>query len=197
MKLYYTPGACSMAAHILLNEWNIPHTVESVDLKTHKTEKGEDFYKVNPKGYVPTLILDNGQTLTENIAILLYLSDLKGQVKGDRYQYVEWLAFVSTELHKGIGSLFGYPNGPEEVVKTIKDKVAKRLKFLDGRLAGKEYAFGDTFTAADAYLVTVLNWCRKAQVDLTPYSHIETYLKGAFARPSIPKTMEREGLKKK
>src|ERR1043165_7304399 len=99
MKLYSSPGACSMASHILFNEWNIPHQLERVDLKTHKTEKGEDFYQINPKGYEPALKLDNGQLLTENIAILTYLSDSKSPFKGDRYQYLEWMAFISTELH--------------------------------------------------------------------------------------------------
>jgi len=196
MKLYYSPAACSMASHILLNEWNIPHTTESVDLKTHKTSKGEDFYKINPKGYVPALTLDNGHTLTENIAILSYLSDSKGALKGDRYQFLEWLAFISTELHKGIGSLFGYPNGPEEVVKSIKDKVAKRLQWLDIQLVGKEFVFDNAFSAADAYLVTVLNWCHKLKIDLNLYKNINDYQKRMMARPSIQKTLQQEGLVK-
>src|SRR5258705_10197660 len=151
MKLYYSPAACSMASHILLNEWNIPHTTQSVDLRTHKTSKGEDFYTINPKGYVPALTLDNGYTLTENIAILSYLSDSKGAVKGDKYQFLEWLAFISTELHKGIGALFGLKDGPAEVVKIIKEKAAKRLKLIHEHLACKEFIFGNMFTAADAY----------------------------------------------
>jgi len=196
MKLYYSPAACSIASHILLNEWNIPHTTERVDLRTHKTEKGEDFYKINSKGYVPALALDSGYTLTENIAILSYLSDSKGAVKGDRYQFLEWLAFISTELHKGIGSLFGYKEGPQEVVKTIKDKVAKRLQWVDGQLGSKEYVFGDAFSAADAYLVTVLNWCPMLQVDLSVYKNINAYLKRHMARPSVQKTLQQEGLVK-
>jgi glutathione S-transferase len=196
MKLYYSPGACSMASHILFNEWDIPNTIESVDLRTHKTEKGEDFYKINPKGYVPVLILDNGHTLTENIAILSYLSDSKGAIKGDRYQFLEWLAFISTELHKGIGSLFGYPDGPQEVVKGIKDKVAKRLKLVDDHLAGKDFMFGDSFSAADAYLVTILNWCPKFKIDLIPYKNINDYFKRMMVRPSIYKTLQQEGLVK-
>ncbi len=196
MKLYYSPGACSMASHILFNEWDIAYTVESVDLRTHKTEKGEDFYKINPKGYVPALILDNGHTLTENIAVLSYLSDSKGAVKGDRYQFLEWLAFISTELHKGIGSLFGYSNGPQEVVQGIKDKVAKRLNLVNDHLAGKEFVFGDAFSALDAYLVTVLNWCPKVKVDLSPYKYINEYLKRMMFRPSIQKTLQQEGLVK-
>lgn len=194
MKLYYSPGACSMASHILFNEWGIPYTLESVDLRTHKTEKGQDFYKINPKGYVPVLVLDNGQTLTENIAILSYLSDFKGFAPKDRYQFLEWLAFISTELHKGIGSLFGYSDGPEKVIKDIKDKVAKRLKVVDDHLAGKEFVFDGAFSALDAYLVTILNWCPKLKVDLSPYKNINDYLKRIMTRPSIQKTLQQEGL---
>ncbi len=196
MKLYYSPGTCSMASHILFNEWDIPYTIESVDFKTHKTAKGEDFYKINPKGYVPALTLDDGRTLTENIAILSYLSDSKGAVKGDRYQFLEWLAFISTELHKGIGSLFGYPNGPQEVVSGIKDKVAKRLKVVNDHLAGRKFVLGDAFSALDAYLVTILNWCPKLKVDLNPYKNINDYLKNMMVRPSILKTLKQEGLVK-
>jgi glutathione S-transferase len=194
MKLYYSPAACSMASHILLNELNIPYTTQSVDLRTHKTSAGEDFYKINPKGYVPALTLDNGYTLTENIAILSYISDSKGAVKGDRHQFLEWMAFISTELHKGIGSLFGYKEGPQEVVRAIKEKVAKRLQWVDGKLGTKGYVFGDAFSAADAYLVTVLNWCPMLQIDLSPYKNIEAYLKSQLARPSVQKTMQQEGL---
>jgi glutathione S-transferase len=194
MKLYYSPGACSMASHILLNEWNIVHTTESVNLGTHQTASGQDFYKLNPKGYVPALTLDNGQTLTENIAILCYLSDSKNAVKGDRYQFLEGLAFISTELHKGIGSLFGYKEGPQEVVKGIKEKAAKRLQLIDGQLKGKEYAFGNDFSAIDAYLITVLNWCPMLSVDLTPYNNINAYLKRHMNRPAVVKTMKEEGL---
>ena len=196
MKLYYSPGACSMAAHILLNEWNIPHSIHPVDLKTHKTHTGEDFYKINPKGYVPALELDNGQILTENIAILSYITDLKGPVDGDKYKFLEWLAFISTELHKSIGSLFGYKNGPEDVVKGIQEKVAKRLGLIDGHLVGKQFMFGDAFSAADAYVVTVLNWCPMLHVDLSSYINISNYLKSMHVRPSIQKTLQQEGLLK-
>lgn len=194
MKLYYTPGACSMASHILFHEWNIPHNIERVDLQSHKTEKGEDFYRINPKGYVPALSLDNGQTLTENIAILAYIGDSKSMPKGDKYKYLELLAFISTELHKGIGSLFGYKNGPADVVQGIKDKVAKRLQLLDKDLAGKEYIFGDSFSPADAYAVTVLNWCGLFNIDLSPYKNVHAYFNKMMTRPSVQKTLKAEGL---
>ncbi len=195
MKLYYSPGACSMAAHILLHEWGITHTTERVDLKTHLTEKGVDFYNINPKGYVPALDTDNG-LLTENIAILAYISDLQDSAKKHNYHFLEWLAFISTELHKGIGSLFGYKNGPEEVVKGIKERVAKRLKFVDQQLAGKEYIFGDNFSAVDAYLITILNWCSMFQIDLAPYANISAYLKKMIQRISVQRVLQLEGLVK-
>lgn len=191
MKLYYSPGACSMAAHILLNEWNIPCEFEKVDLKTHTTHGGIDFYTINPKGYVPAIVLDDGQLLTENIAILSYLNDRKNGVKGANYHFLEWLAFISTELHKGIGSLFAFKE--PSVVQMVKDKVAKRLKFVDGKLTG-EYLVRNEFTAADAYLVTILSWCAQFQIDLRPYSNIQRYLERMMSRPSIQKTMKDEGL---
>jgi glutathione S-transferase len=195
MKLYYSPGACSMAAHILFHEYSITHTLEKVDLKAHKTEKGEDFYKINPKGYVPFLVLDDGKTLSENIAILSYLGEVKGQAPADRYKFLECLAFISTELHKSIGSLFGFKDGkPEEVVKMIKDRIAARLKFVDQHLASQENIFGSSFSPADAYLVTVLNWCPMLNVDLSPYSNINNYLGKMKARPSVQKAMKHEGL---
>jgi glutathione S-transferase len=195
MKLYYAPGACSMAAHIVFNEWNIPYTLEKVDLKAHQTEKGEDFYKINPKGYVPFLVLDDGKTLSENIAILSYLGELKGHTPADRYKYLECLAFISTELHKSIGSLFGFKDGkPEEVVKIIKERIAARLKLIDAQLTGREFIFGSAFTAADAYLVTILSWCPMLHVDLSPYAHINNYLSKMKNRPSIVKTLKEEGL---
>jgi glutathione S-transferase len=120
MKLYYSPGACSMASHILLNESGIAYQTEKVDLKNHRTEKGEDFYKINPKGYVPALQLDNGKILTENVAILSYLSDSKpmqqaavSEDKMDHYQKLEWLAFISTELHKAFSPLLTKTNSPK------------------------------------------------------------------------------------
>jgi glutathione S-transferase len=195
MKLYYSPGACSMAAHILFHEYSIPHTLEKVDLKTHKTEKGEDFTKINPKGYVPFLVLDDQVTLSENVAILSYLGELKSQVmQGDRYKYLEILAFISTELHKSIGSLFSIKE--PSVVSAIKERIAGRLKLTDTYVAGKEYIFGQTFSPADAYLVTILNWCPMLQVDLHPYSHINSYLSRMKSRPSVQKAMQHEGLLK-
>jgi glutathione S-transferase len=192
MKLYYSPGACSMAAHILFNEWNIPYKLEKVDLKAHKTQDGADFYKINPKGYVPALELENGQLLTENIAILSYISDLKQGVKEGHYQFLEWLAFISTELHKGIGSLFAFKE--PGTVQMIKDKVAKRLAIVDGQLASHGYLLGNEFTAADAYLVTVLSWCTPLQIDLKPYANISSYLGRMMNRPSIKNTLKEEGL---
>jgi glutathione S-transferase len=192
MKLYFTPGACSMAAHILFNEWGITHSLEKVDLKTHKTEGGQDFYKINPKGYVPALQTDNGTFLTENIAILAYISDLQNSAKTQNYRFLEILAFISTELHKGIGSLFAFKE--PQTVEMIKNRVHQRLKFVDGLLKGREFIFEDDFSAADAYLITILNWCPQFQIDLTSYSNITDYLKRMMQRLSVQRTLQQEGL---
>ena len=182
-----------MASHIMLHELGLKHETESVDLKTHKTQKGTDFYTVNPKGYVPYLILDNGQPLSENVAILTYLGDQKPS-KEDRYKSLEWLAFISTEFHKTIGGLFAFKE--ESTVKMIKDKAAKRLELMDKHLANQEFVVGNDFGPADAYLFTILNWCPKLDIDLNPYKNITAFMKRIGARPAVQKTMKAEGLLK-
>jgi glutathione S-transferase len=198
MKLYYAPGACSMASHILLNESGVTYEVEKVDLKTHRTEKDQDFYKINPKGYVPALLLDNGKLLTENIAILSYLSDSKSGQKAaasedNRYQKLEWLAFISTELHKGFSPLFNKAN-PPEVLQAAKEKIAKRLDLVNKHLEGQKFMMGDTFDAADAYLFTILSWCPKVGVDLSPWKNLVSFVERLQGRPAIQKTMKEEKL---
>lgn len=197
MKLYYSPGACSLASHIVLHELGLKHETERVDLKTHQTEKGTDFYKINAKGYVPAVALDNGQILTENIAILTYLTDQKpSQEKFDKYQQLEWLAFVSTEIHKPMGSLFGYKNGPEDVVKGIKERIAKRFDYMEKHLAEKEFIYGNFFGPADAYFFTVLGWCPLLNVDLKPWKNLTAYTQRIAQRPAVQKAMRAEGLLK-
>jgi glutathione S-transferase len=197
MKLYYAPGACSMASHILLNELGLVYESESVDLKTHQTSKGEDFYQINPKGYVPALALDNGKILTEGVAILSYLADSKSSKENAAdYERLEWLVFIATELHKTIGSLFGYKNGPEEIVKAVKDKAAKRLALVEKHLNGKEYIVGSAFGPADAYLFTILSWCPHLGIDLSTSKNISSYIKRIQARSAVQKTFQQEGLSK-
>jgi glutathione S-transferase len=197
MKLYYSPSACSMATHIVLNELGLNYALEAVDLKTHKTDKGEDFSNINPKGYVPALMLDDGQVLTEGVSILSYLTDLKSsKEKAHDYRQLEWLVFIATELHKSIGSLFRYKDAPQEIVKGIKDKVAKRLDYMDRNLIKKEFVYGNTFGPADAYLFTVLNWCPYLGIDLSPWKNISDFVKRTQERPSVQKTLRQEGLLK-
>jgi len=197
MKLYFTPGACSMASHILINEFSLPHVHESVDLKTHKTKSGQDYYQINPKGYVPALALENGEIMTENIALLLYLSDLKKSIPQSgmpRYRLIEWLAFISTEIHKSYGPLFS-PVTPQETVKASKEKLAKRYEYIDQHLASKQFVFGDSFGPADAYLFTVTKWASKLGVDLSPWENVTAFMTRLETRPSIQTTFKEEAEK--
>lgn len=199
MKLYYSPGACSLAPHIILREAGCKFDLEKVDLKTKTTGDGKDFTKINPKGYVPVLELDDGQLLTENIAIDEYLADLKAE-SGlapkvgtlDRYRLIEWLAFISTEVHKQFGPLFK-PGTPEATQQTQKDLLAKRFDYVVGQLKSKQYLMGD-FTVADAYLFTVLNWTGKVKIDMTKWPVLETYMTRVASRPQVQAAMKAEGL---
>lgn len=201
MKLYYSPGACSMACHIVLNELELPYLLEKVDLKTHKTDRGEDFHKINPKGYVPALQLDDGGILTENAAILTYLIGLKPAlvppVSTDKmlpYRRFEWIVFIATEIHKTLGALWD-PNLPPEAVKLIKEKASKRFDFVDKHLAKQSFLLGNIFDAApDSYLFTVLNWCEPLQVDLSPWDNLRDFMSLIRNRPLVQKTLTEEGL---
>src|ERR1700679_1490215 len=171
MKLYYAPGACSLSPHIVALEAGIPLTLEKVDLKAHKTESGEDYYKVNPKGYVPALKLDDGHFLTEGPAIVQYLADQKPGSKlapangtFERYKLQEWLGFINSEIHKNFSPLFGAAS--DEVKTDSKAKIAKRFDYVNGELAGKQFLFGDTFTVADAYLFVMLTWAHHVKIEL-------------------------------
>jgi glutathione S-transferase len=195
MKLYYSPGACSMAPHIILKELGIESELESVDLKTHKTETGEDYYRVNPKGYVPALIRGEGDMLTEASAVLYYLSEQKPSPGVDRIKLIEWLTFLATEVHKNFAPLFS-PSTAQETVKTCKNKLAQRFDLLDRELIQKPYLLGNEFTGADAYLYTMLNWCPKLGVDIGPFKNLEAFSKRVAKRPSVQEALEEEGLAK-
>ncbi len=199
MKLYYSPGACSLAPHIALNELGLSHSAEKVDLRAKKTETGEDFLGVNSKGYVPTLETKDG-TLTEVQVILQYLAD-KNPAAGllpkfgdiSRYRAMEMLNFVSTELHKGIGGLFN-PAMPDAGKEAIKGRVAVRLDWLEKQLAKSPYLLGDAFSVADAYAFTVLGWTKHVGIDLSGYPSIQAYLGRIAARPAVQQTLKAEGL---
>jgi glutathione S-transferase len=200
MKLYYFPGACSLAAHIVLREGGFAFDLEKVDLATGKTESGADFRAINPKGYVPALVLDDGRLLSEAQVILQYLADQKpdsslappaGSI--ERYRLMEWLAFISTEVHKGFGPLWN-PATPEATRQAALALLSKRFDFLAAELAGKEWLMGDRFTVADAYLCTVLGWTAFHKVDLAPWPVLAAYLARACARPAAQAAMQAEGL---
>ena len=201
MKLYYAPGACSLSPHIVAEEAGIHLDLEKVDLKTHKTEGGEDFYAVNPKGYVPALKLDDGSILTEGPAIVQYLADQKpashlAPENGTlpRYKLQEWLTFINSEIHKNFSPLFGAAS--EDVKADAKAKLAKRFDYVNKELAGKDYLIGTNFTVADAYLFVMLTWANHLKLDLTPYSNLHAFFARVFARPKVHAAMKAEGLVK-
>ena len=202
MKLYYYPGACSMAPHIVLREAGYNFDLEKVDFATMKTAGGEDFWKVNPKGYVPALKLDHGQIFTEVAVILQYLADQKpesglipkaGTI--ERYRLMEWLNFIASEIHKSLGAFF-HPQTTPEWKERQRALVGKRFDYLASALDGRQYIMGNKFTVADAYLFTVLNWTRFHKIDLTKWPKIRDYLAKMVERPAIRESMKAEGLLK-
>lgn len=191
MKLYYSPGSCSTAPRILLAEAGIACEQEAVNLKTHETAAGSDFYKVNPNGYVPALVLDDGTLLTEGAAINQYIADLVPQKKlapengtVARYQLQGWLNFIATELHKSYSVLFNR-NSAEDWKADARAKLAKRYEYVDAALAKHAYLMGENFTAADAYLFVVLGWSNFCAVDLSAFANIDAFIKRVAARPSV------------
>lgn len=200
MKLYFSPGACSLSPHIVLREAGIPFELERVDLRSKQLKRGGDFNEINDKGMVPTLELDDGQRLTEGPAIVQYLADQKPEsglapAAGtiERYRLMEWLNFISTELHKSYTPLFS-PATPEEHKKNVKELLAKRFDLVSKRLEGKTWAMGDTFTAADAYLYTVLRWSPLVGVDLAPWPTLTAFMDRVAARPHVIEALKAERL---
>lgn len=201
MKLYYAPGACSLAPHIVIREADLPAELEKVDLAVKKTDSGTDFRIINPKGYVPALELEDGTLLTENAAILQYLGDRAGERAGliplagspERYRLLEWLTFVSTELHKSFGVFF-IPGYPDEAKNLTRAKLAERLKFVNDHLDGRAYLHGERFSVADAYLYTVLTWTERHSIDLQPHPHLKAYRDRVAARAAVQQALREEGL---
>lgn len=200
MKLFYAPGACSLSPHIVLNELDLPYTVEKVDLKNHTTASGADFYSINAKGYVPALQLDNGEVLTEGPAIVQYLADQKPQAgllppagSLERARVQEWLNFIGTELHKTLGALFNPSISAEAKAKTL-DTFGKRLGFVEKALQGKDFLTGKSFSVADAYLFTIVNWAPKLSIDISPWPTVAEFQKRVASRPAVQKTLKAEGL---
>ncbi len=200
MKLYYSPGACSLSVHIALHEAGLPHEGLLTPTKTHKTPDGTDFYSINPLGYVPFVTLDDGRHLREGPAIVQYIADQVPEknlapANGtyERYKMQEWLTFIGTEIHKNFSPLFN-PAAGEESKTAAKAIIHKRLAWLDTELAGKEYLMGDTYTVADGYLFTVTNWAGYVSMDLSAYTHLVAYRARVAARPAVVAAMKAEGL---
>jgi glutathione S-transferase len=202
MKLYYSPGACSLSPHIALLEAGLPHDLAKVDLRTHRTADGTDYYTVNGKGSVPLLELDDGQRLTEGPAIVQYIAD-RSPASGlapaagtiERYRLQEWLNFVSTELHKSFSPLFDGAV-PAEYKDMVRKRLGTRFDWLSAELQGKDYLMGARFTVADGYLFTVLNWCQWVGLDLAKWPVLAAYVARVVARPKVQAAMEAEGLLK-
>ena len=199
MKLYYAPGACSLAAHIVADEADLRLQLEKVDLKSHRTENGQDYYKVNPKGYVPTIQLDDGSTLTENVAVLNYLADHTGHklitpVPGsmEHYRLEEWLGFITTELHKSFGPFF--QGGSVEERRKAKEKIRIRFAHVDERLKGKPFLMGERMTVADAYLFVMLTWAKKNNFNLSRFSNLSAFFARMSRRASVQRALKEEGL---
>lgn len=202
MKLYYSPGACSLSPHIALHEAGLAFEAVLTPTKTHKTPDGTDFYTINPLGYVPFLVLDDGRTLHEGPAIVQYIADQVPEknlapANGtyERYKLQEWLTFIGTELHKSFSPLFT-PGTLEEVKVAAKAQITKRLTWVDSELAGKDYLMGSAFSVADAYLFTVTNWAAYVQMDIAGFANLAAYRARVAARPGVIAAMKAEGLLK-
>jgi glutathione S-transferase len=204
MKLYYSPGACSMAAHITASEAGIPLQLVKVDLATHKLVDGTDYYTINPRGYVPLLELDDGTRITEVVAIVQYLADLKPDSKlapaagtFDRVRLTQWLAFISSELHKVFSPWLWHKETAPSTRETVKEKLAERFSELDALLAKQDYLLGKQFTIADAYAYTIVNWSNFLGISLKAYPALSAYLLRVAARPKVQEALGAEGLLKK
>jgi glutathione S-transferase len=202
MKLYYSPGACSLSPHIALHEAGLTFEAVPAPTKTHQLPDGTDYYTINPLGYVPLLELDNGDRLREGPAIVQYIADQVPQknlapANGTmaRYRLQEWLTFIGTEIHKGFSPLFN-PATPEEFKTATKTKLSQRLAWVDSQLAGQQYLMGENFTVADGYLFTVTNWAPRVGVDITGLANLVAYREREAARPAVQAAMKAEGLLK-
>jgi glutathione S-transferase len=202
MKLYYSPGACSLSPHIAFREAGLPVTLVKASTKTHQLDDGTDFYTINPRGYVPVLELDDGERLTEGPAIVQYLAD-RNPASGlapaagtiERYRFQEWLNFITSELHKQFSPLFA-ANTPAEYKEILKEKIGKRFDWLSGELKGKDYLMGKRFTVADGYLYTILRWTQFVGIDLAKWPVLAAYEARVAARPKVQEALIAEGLVK-
>lgn len=200
MKLYYSPGACSLASHIALYETGLPFEADQIIKTTKMTAGGENFMQINPKGYVPAIRLDDGSILTEGAAVLQYIADQRpgsglapkaGTM--ERYRLQEWLTYISSEIHKSFSPMFS-KDAAEEVKSYARNMLGKRLGYAETQLANKPYLMGDHFTVADAYFFVVMNWSNIVGFDLAPFPRIKGYLARIAVRPAVQAAMKAEGL---
>jgi glutathione S-transferase len=200
MELYYAPGACSLAPHIVSREAGLPVDLVKVDLVAKKTETGADYLAINGKGYVPAIRFENGEVMTEVATLVQVLAD-RNPAAGlapsfgtpERYRLMEWLTFISAELHKGFGPLW-YQKTPDETKIATKEKLASRIAFVENQLSGRDYLMGDRFSVADAYAFTILNWAGMLKIDLTPYPNVSAFMARVAARPRVQEALRAEGL---
>ncbi|MDH2383446.1 glutathione transferase GstA [Bradyrhizobium sp. CER78] len=203
MKLYYTPGACSLSPHIALLEAGLPYDLVKVDLRAKKLENGDDFLQVNPKGQVPALALDSGEMVTEGPIIIQMIADKAADKKlapardsNERYKLLEWLNYITTELHKNLGPMFS-PVLADDAKAFFKDRAMGKFKYVDSQLAGREYLMGNQFTVADGYLFTMIMWAQdRLGFDLSDLPNVTAYKARVAARPKVQEALKKEGLLK-
>lgn len=200
MKLYYSPGACSLSPHIVLHEAGLPFETVLASTKTHKLPDGTDYYSINPRGYVPLLELDDGQRLTEGPVIVQWIADQVPQKRlappagtMPRYRVMEWLNFVSAELHKQFSPLFN-PAYPEEAKAINREKLLGRYTWVDEQLAGRQYLMGDEYSVADAYLYTVTRWTVPMKLDISSRANLAAFMARVGQRPAVQRALAAEGL---
>jgi len=202
MKLYYSPGACSLSPHIALLEAGLPYDLVKVDLKAKKLENGDDYLKINPKGQVPALALDNGDLVTEGPVIVQMIADkvaaknlAPARDSAERYKLQEWLTYINSEVHKNFGPMFS-PVLADDAKAFFKDRVMAKFKYVDGALAGHDYLMGKQFTVADGYLFTMLAWAERMKFDLSAMPNLLAYKARVGARPMVLEALTKEGLMK-
>lgn len=200
MKLYYSPGSCAMAVHITANEVGLALETEKVDLRAKTTASGADFLSVNPNGFVPCLVTDAGEILTESSVLMQYVADLAPEAglipaagTMARYRVQEMLSFLSTEVHKNFAPFF-VPGIPDEAKAGFRARLIARLGYLEGKLANQTFIVGDSFTPADAYLFTLLGWVKAPGIDLAEFPALARFRSAIGQRPAVQKTLQEEGL---
>ncbi|WP_298375982.1 glutathione transferase GstA [uncultured Bradyrhizobium sp.] len=203
MKLYYSPGACSLSPHIALLEAGLPYDLVKVDLRAKKLENGDDFLQVNPKGQVPALALDTGEMVTEGPIIIQMIADRVADRKlapardsNERYKLLEWLNYITTELHKNLGPMFS-PVLADDAKAFFKDRAMSKFKYVESQLAGRDYLMGNQFTVADGYLFTMIMWASdRLGFDLSGLPNVMAYKARVAARPKVQEALKKEGLLK-